>query len=176
MEEAQLVRRGGPDFLQGIRIQGRAVGYDLLRLYPRILEAREEVLHVLAFDLSVDQLVAHKAVAARSRRIDGQQQCQLVLVDLVHTQDAGELLHHPSLVISGEIQLVGELPAPAADHCLARGNPEVPGEPPRHPPEGHPVLVDRENRLLSHPLGVETAFLRKNGGWARKYPEQVQQR
>jgi hypothetical protein len=84
VEEAQLVGGGGPNLLQGVRVQGRAVGYDLIWLYARTLEAREEVLNVVVFDPPVvDQLVAHEAVAAfRGRRIDRQQQCQFILVDL----------------------------------------------------------------------------------------------
>jgi hypothetical protein len=51
----------------------------------------------------VDQFVTYQAIAIRSRGIDGQEQSQFVLVDLIDAQDAGKLLHYPSLVVTFEV-------------------------------------------------------------------------
>lgn len=51
----------------------------------------------------MDELVTHQPIAARHSGIHGQQQCQLVLVDLLYAQNPGELLENPGLVVSGEV-------------------------------------------------------------------------
>src|SRR5215207_491654 len=155
MEQAKLVRRGRPYLSECSRVKWRAIGEHLIRLDACLAQSEEETLDLLTVNLSMDELVTHQPIAARNSGIHGQQQCQLVLVDLIYAQNPGELLENPGLVVSAEVHALGVLVAPAADHRLARGHPEVPGEPLCYTPEGHPILVDGEDSLLPHPLGVD---------------------
>jgi hypothetical protein len=161
VEEAKLVHGGGPDLFECFGVDRRAIGDYLIGVDAHCSQLREELLDVFALDPSVDQLVAYELVATLPSGVHRQEQRQFVLVELIDAQDPGELLNHPSLVVAFEVHPFSVIPAPPSDHRLAGGNPEVPGEPTRHPPHSHPVSVDREDGLLSNSLGVDSIGTKK---------------
>lgn len=148
-------------FGERLRVERRAIGDHLLGFDACLTQSFEEVLDLLAVHLSVDQLVSHQPVSLRYGRIHGHKQRQLALVDLVDAQNPGELLDHALLVVFVEAQALGVVVAPAADHRLARSDPEVPRQPLTDPPYGHAVLVDRKDGLFANTLGVDGVWPEK---------------
>lgn len=144
----------GPDLTEHVWVEGRAVRDDFVGLDPSLAQALEEALDVGLLDVAVNELVSDQPVAAWRGRIDGEEQRQLVLVDLIDTEDAGELSNYPRLVVLLEGQSPGVIATPEPDHPLAGPDPEVAGEALGNSTEGQAVAKDRIDRLLDHPPGV----------------------
>ena len=126
------------------------------------LIGRRQLDRVLIDGLGVrEQGVAHQTITIRCCRIDGKQQRQLTLVDLVDTQDAREVGDDPTLVINGEVHLGGKGATPKPDHLFTRSHPEVACQPIRNTARGHSVTEHRLDRLLNDTPRVDRSWAKK---------------
>ena len=106
---------------------------------------------------------ADQAVAIGRCRINRRQECHLILIDLINTQNTRELSDNPPLVVSLEIESGSVSATPSPDHAFSGRNPEVTSQPLRHAPEGETVPVDGVNGLLNHTLAVGRIHVQE--GW-----------
>jgi len=127
VEEAQLVDRLWPDLTEYGWVEWRGVGDNLVGTDAGSTEPLEKALDIGLLDVAVNELVSDKAIAVWSCRIDGEDECQTVLVDLIDTEYARELRDDPGQVVLLEGQAVGVLATPESDHPFAGLDPEVSG-------------------------------------------------
>jgi hypothetical protein len=142
VEEAQLMSSAGPDSSQHGRVEIRSVCDDLVRFNTHLLEMGQKTLNVSSVHGSVHQLIADQTITVGSSRISSQQECELVLIELIHTEDAGELVHHPGLVVNLEVEPGTIDTAPAPNYAFARTDPEVSCHSLSHSSHCHIVPVD----------------------------------
>ena len=129
VEETQLVRRCGPHFGEHGGIERRAISDHLLGLDTGLSQVGEKLVDHGAIHLTMDQLIADQAVAIGGSRIDGEEEGQLILIDLINAEDAREFADHPRLVIALEVERGFVNLAPLPHHGFAGGHPEVAGQP-----------------------------------------------
>src|SRR5690348_9381532 len=91
----------------------------------------------------MDELIPDEAVAVRSGWIDGEEEGQALLIDLIDAQDAREGRHDPGLVVLRKVEGPRVVPAPAPDHRVARADPEVAGQTRPDPRHSHAIVEDR---------------------------------
>ena len=103
----------------------------------------------------MDQLIADEPIAIRCGRINGKEQGELSLIDLVDTQDAGELADNPGLVIGHEVEGLTIGSNPVADHAFAGLNPKVSGEACGDAAHGHAIETDGLDGFLDNTVGVD---------------------
>ena len=75
-----------------------------LGLDTSFLEMNQKGRHHLGIDGAMHQLITHQPITIGCGRINGQQQRQVILVDLVYTKGCRRLAYHPGLVISLEVE------------------------------------------------------------------------
>jgi len=114
------------------------------------------------------ELISDQAVTVWCSRVDGQQEGQLVLVDLIHTEDAGELADDQRLLVGGKVKGLAVHPTPAPNAAFTGTYPEVVGQTSGHVTHSHPVSVNGLHRFVDDTVGIDGPALQERWLGAEK--------
>lgn len=93
--------------------------------------------------------------------IDGQEEGELVLIHLVHAEDAGEGFDDPGEVVAIKVDPPGVGATPRPDHLGAGADPEVARQTSGDPANRQAILKDGLGGLLDDAIGVDRVGAQK---------------